>query len=189
MAIIIVQSDFALIGQLATHCDKAKLNIAIEEAITFDLEPLLCDLFTDVNENWASVEEVWSNLINGSTYTGCNNKERKHPGIKKVLLYYAYARYTVTNNFNDTPNGHVTKTNDLSIPKPLREIESFADKYRSMGYLTWEKVKSFLCVEKDVYENFNAKECKDCGCGGNCQSKTTAKGYGIKGKNISRWDA
>lgn len=188
MAIIIVQSDFALIGQLAIHCDKAKLNIAIQEAITFDLEPLLCDLFYDVDEHWASVVEKWTDLINGSTYTACGDKERKQPGIKKVLLYYAYARYTVMNNFNDTPNGHVTKTNEFSIPKPLREIESFADKYRTMGYITWEKVKNYLCVEKDLYESFNEKDCKGCGCGGDCDNKTKAKGYGIKGSNVSKWD-
>lgn len=188
MAIQIIQADFNLIGQLAKHCDLDKLEIAVEEAILFDFAPLLCDLFGDVEENWDDTNDNFYDLINGSKYTGCGGKKRSHIGLKKVLLYYAYARYVVLNNFNDTPNGHVTKTNDFSIPKPLKELEMFADKYRSMGYAAWKGTQAFLCREKDNFPEFKLIDCSACDCGSDDCSDGRVKGYGFKGKNISRWD-
>jgi hypothetical protein len=186
MAIQLIQSDFELIGQLATHCDKDKLQIAIEESILFDFEPLLCEIFVDVEVNWFNEDENWNNLINGSSYIGCGNRLNRHLGLKRMLLYYAYARYTVMNNFNDTPNGHVTKTNQFSIPKPLKELEQFADKYRSMGYSTWKGVKQYLCKSKEDYPTLKVTDCEDCGCGSaGCKDKAV-KGYGIRGNNISK---
>ena len=188
MGIIITQEDFKLIGQLATHCDKEKLNMAIEEALMFDVEPLLCSMFIEIENNWTSTDEIWVDLINGSNYENCNEKKRRQAGVKSMILYYAYARYVVLNNFNDTPNGAVTKTNQFSIPKPLKEIEQFANKYRSMGYKVYKDVEDFMCINKDDYTEFNDYNCATCGCGDTCKEGTKAKGFGIKPKNVSRWD-
>ena len=187
MAILIFQEDFALIGQLAVHCDKEKLTIAIQESIIFDFEPLICENFVEVSNNWDSEETIWRDLINGSTYTGCNDKDTRHLGLKRMLLYYIYARYTVMNNFNDTPNGSVTKTNDFSIPKPLKELEQFADKYRSMGYSVWKGVEKYLCHSREDYPTLTVSGCDACGCeSGNCEG-SAVKGYGIRGSNISKY--
>ena len=187
MAILIFQEDFALIGQLAVHCDKEKLAIAIQESIIFDFEPLICENFVEISDKWDSDVTIWTALINGSTYKGCNDKDTRHLGLKKMLLYYIYARYTVMNNFNDTPNGSVTKTNDFSLPKPLKELEQFADKYRSMGFSVWKGVQKYLCHKRADYTNLEINDCKACGCdNGNCKD-TAVKGYGIRGSNISKY--
>lgn len=182
----LVQSDFACIAQLATHCDTQKLCVAVEEAKIFDMEPTLCDLMLDVEANWDNTAEPWNTLINGGDYLGCNGKTKRHLGLKRVFVYYTYARYSVLNSFNDTPNGSVTKTNNFSIPKPLKEIESFSDKYRSMAYRTWKGVEAYLCVNKDLFDNFNSYDCKKCGCNGTCNSDKI-KGYGFKGSNVSKY--
>ena len=187
MAILITQQDFALIGQLAIHCDKEKLKIAIEESIIFDFEPLLCENFVEVSENWDSLDKVWRDLVCGSSYVGCSDREMRHLGLKRMMLYYIYARYTVLNGYNDTPNGSVTKTNDFSIPKPLKEVEQFADKYRSMGYSVWKGVKKFLCNNKEDYDNLTINDCDACDCGGSDCSDKSVKGYGIKGSNVSKY--
>ena len=186
MAIEIYQANFELIGQLASHCDKEKLEIATQEALLFDIEPLLCEMYVDIDDNWNSQDAIWKDLIDGSTYEGCGGRDVRNLGVKRMILYYIYARYIVLNNFNDTPNGHVTKTNQFSLPKPLKELEQFSDKYRSMGYAVWENVKKFVCHNRDDYD-FKV-ECEPCGCDGNGCGGTKAKGYGIKMKNISKWD-
>lgn len=187
MAIEINQFDFSLIGQLAVHCDKDKLDIAIEESIIFDFEPILCNMFGLVSENWNDNSDKWKNLINGTSYTGCNDNLQRHLGLKRMLLYYIYARYVVLNSFNDSANGLVMKSNDFSIPKPLKEIEQFADKYRSMAFSTWKGVSRFICHNAKDYADLKPRQCEDCGCNGEDCSSGSVKGYGIRGKNITKW--
>ena len=108
MAISITQNDFEGIGIIATHCDNRKLNIAINRAILFDLKPLLCELFFDVNDNWDDVNGIWFDLIEPLEFEGCSGKKKSHQGLKNVLSYYSYAKYVFANDGNDTPNGIYT---------------------------------------------------------------------------------
>ena len=187
MAILIFQEDFSLIGQLAVHCDKEKLAIAIQQAIDFDFEPLICENFVEISENWDSEETIWRDLINGSTYIGCNDKNMRQLGLKKMLLNYIYAKYIIENDNNDTPNGFVTKTNDFSIPEPLDKLKFKADKYRNQGYSVWKGVEKYLCHSREDYPTLNVSGCDACGCeSGNCEG-SAVKGYGIRGSNISKY--
>lgn len=186
MAISLNRTDFAIIGQVAKHCNLEKLQIAINEAILFDLKPLLCDLFIDVEANWDEEEGEWADIILPKEYEGCNGKTKTHQGLKEVLVRYAYARYVILNNFDDTPNGGVTKNNEWSIPKPYSDLKQVSDRYRTMAYDQWKEVEAYICLNKDVYTDADLCNCKACGCNGCCGSKTKAKGYGIKGTNISR---
>jgi hypothetical protein len=129
--------------------------------------------------------ELKKNLVCGGTYTGCGDKTKTHKGIKRITVYYAYSRYLLINGFSDTAAGMVRKTNEFSIPTPLKEIENFADKYRTMGYESFKQTHSFLCRNKDVFTWFDDCDCV-CDCGGKCDSKTSAKGYGFKSTNISK---
>lgn len=186
MAISILQTDFTAIGQVAKHCNLDKLNIAIEEAILFDLKPLLCDLFFEIDANWDDESGIWSDLIMPKEFEGCNGKPKSHQGLKNVLIRYAYSRYTILNSLDDTPNGGVTKNNDWSIPKPYKELSQISDRYRSMGYELWKEVEAYICLNIESYDNASF-DCKPCGCNGKCGSKTSSKGYGIKGSNISKY--
>lgn len=185
MAISLNREDFYPIGQVAKHCNLEKLQIAINESILFDLKPLLCDLFIDVEANWDNTEGIWFDLIEPLEFEGCSGKTKTHQGLKNVLIRYAYARYTIINNLDDTPNGGVNKTNEWSIPKPYSDLKQISDRYRNMGYDLWQEVEAYICLNKDVYENADF-DCKPCGCNGKCGSKTKIKGFGIKGSNISK---
>lgn len=179
-------SDFDCVAQLAKHCDLAKLCIAIEEAEVFDMKPLLCDLFPDVEEHWDDPKGDWDILINGGSYLGCNEKTRTMLGIKRMFIYFAYARYIMLNGWNDTPSGSVQKTNQWSIPKPLKELESFSDKYRTFGYKTWKQVENYLCLNRDLFPSFDPCNCSGCGCNEKCDSGTP-KGYGSVGVNLTKY--
>jgi len=179
------QSDFTGIGNIAKHCNLDKLQIAINESILFDLKPLLCDLFIDVDDNWDDTSGIWFELVEPLQFTGCNDKMKSHEGLKNVLIRYSYARYIILNNFDDTPNGGVTKNNDWSIPKPFADLKQISDRYRSMAYEMWKGVEAYICLNKDVYTDADF-DCAPCGCNGKCGSKTKVKGYGLRMTNISK---
>lgn len=185
MSITLQNSDFLRIGNVAKHCNLEKLQISIDEAILFDLKPLLCDLFYDVRDNWDNTSGIWYDLINPLDFTGCNNKRKSHEGLKNVLIRYAYARYVIINEFNDTPNGGVSKTNNFSIPKQYNELKQISDRYRSMAYSIFKEIKLYICLNKDTY-NTDVFDCSDCECIDDCNSSTLNKGYGIKGSEITK---
>lgn len=185
MAISLNRQDFYPFGQVAKHCNLEKLEIAVNEAIQFDLKPLLCDLFFDVDVNWAQEEGIWRDIIQPLKFEGCNDKPKSHQGLKIVLTYYAYARYVLINNFDDTPNGGVTKTNEWSIPKPFSDLKQVSERYRNMGYDLFKEVEAYICLNSDVYPSADF-DCKSCGCNGRCGSKTKIKGFGFQGRNVEK---
>lgn len=184
----LLQKDFDCIGQVAKHCNLEKLNIAISEAIKFDGKMLLCGMYNEVSSNWRSKSEPWNDLINGSTYSGCNGREVTHAGIKEVLVYYAYARYLIINKTDDTASGTVQKTNQFSMPTPLKEIYAISNRYRIMGEQLWKEVESFICVNRSDYPNADFANCQSCGCNGSCGTYTNTRGFGISSTNISKYD-
>lgn len=191
---LISQPDFDCIGQVAIHCDNVKLCIAINEAQDFDMSSLYCSFWEDIIDIWQEVEAYQEDpelpvpdnydekllLICGGYYTGCNGRKRQSLGVKRALVYYAYARYLIINQSTDTATGTKIKTNDFSMPVPLKEIEMMADRYRTMGYESYKKTVDYLCINRELFTNFNTKECKGCGCGYDDCGETKAKGYGIK---------
>ena len=202
------QSDYDSIGVVATHCDTRKLVIAENEALNFDLKELYCDFWNDLIIIWEeinayilAVAECEADpecstpptppenylyklrLINGGTYQNCNSKERRFEGVKRVLLYYSYSRYVILNGFNDTPTGVVQKINEFSLPTPIKDLQAYADKYRNMGYASFKDTVGYLCANRDY---FTWTDCKLCGCGCSKCSGTKAKGYGLKGRTITK---
>lgn len=180
------RTDFIGIGDIANHCDIDKLNIAIQESSEFDMEDIYCNFWYDILTNWNDPE--WDNIINGGEYIGCNGKTRKHSGIKKAWAYFAYARYIMINGYNDTPSGFVAKTNQFSIPTPLKELETLSDKYRTMAKVVLERTKGYLCKNASIFSNFNTYDCNSgCGCGGGCESSDrNTRGFGVSSSIISR---
>lgn len=218
--ILIEQKDFECIGEVARHCDLSKLCIAIGEAKEFDMSELFCDFWTTILDIWDEIDlyqtalseyndcvdaggvdcivpvepidyDLKLNLICGGSFQSCNGKLRNHLGIKRIWVYYSYAKYVQVNQFDDTPNGLVNKTNDFTVQVQQPALNQVSDRYRSMGYESFKKTLNFICNNKVTFD-FEG-ECGGCGCGDDhCGRKTKAKGYGWKGSIISkttrRWD-
>lgn len=190
--------QYNCIGTVAQHCDSNKLCISENEASNYDLAELFCDFWYEIEQIEIEVQtyildpelpipdnydEKYS-LLFGGTFLDCDSKQRPFGGIYKILAMYSYSRYVILNGFSDTPNGVVTKTNEFSIPKTLKELETFADKYRNMGRIEFKRTQQFLCSNKTIFDYDNCPDNK-CGCGAKkCSGETRAKGYGFNGRNI-----
>lgn len=195
----LLQSQYNCIGILAKHCDLSKLCVAENEASSFDLAELFCDFWMEIEAIDAEVKAYIDNptlpipsnyaeksfLLNGGVYLDCSEKQRSFEGVYKIMAYYSYARYIVLNGFNDTATGMVTKTNEFSIPKTLKELESFADKYRTMGFISFERTVRYICQNSEIFDYSHCPKDK-CGCGSEKCGSTKAKGYGFRSRNINK---
>jgi len=195
------QSQYNCIGIVAKHCDLLKLCIAENEASDFDLAELFCDFWIDIEaidieirayddapEPKPPVPENYTEkkaLLDGGTYTDCSEKQRPFEGIYAILARYSYSRYIILNGFSDTATGMVQKTNEFSIPKSLKELEQFADKYRNMAKISFDRTVRYICQNNSI---FNYKHCPidKCGCGSDKCGGTKAKGYGFKSRNVTK---
>ena len=187
--ITLIKADFTIIGQVALHCDQRKLDIAINEAIQFDLRPMLCDFFWKLNDEWDSEEKLWRQLIDGGSYKNCKDNNVSFMGMKNALVYFAYSRYIIINSFDDTPNGQVTKTNQFTIPKPLKEMEAYATKYKNMAMIALKDTEKYICKneDEDAFESYDFRNCELCTCT-SCEPHTQARGFGLRSNNITKFE-
>lgn len=191
--------QYNCIGILAKHCDNSKLCTSENEASNFDLSELFCDFWIEIEQIELEVQAYISNpelpepdnynekyaLLFGGTYLDCKEKQRPFEGVYKTLAYYSYSRYIIINGFSDTPNGLVQKTNEFSIPKTLKELELFADKYRNMGLISFKRTQRYICQNKEIFDYSNCPKDK-CGCGSDKCGGTKAKGYGLRSRNVTK---
>lgn len=170
------KADFAVLGDIAQNCDQKKLNIAVNEAVLFDMPKLFCGTWGYVQTNWLSDVEKWTNILNEKDFTGCNEVPTYHLGVKAVLAYFAYARYISINAYNDSPVGQVQKTNEFSIPKTFTETNAYSNKYKAMGKSVFENIRSYITLNKETYTEFSPIYTLDCGCIGAC-NKNNIEAY------------
>jgi hypothetical protein len=193
--------QYNCIGILAKHCDLSKLCVAENEASNFDLAELFCDFWVEIEQinaeiiaydalpepkptppaNYAEKKA----LLNGGNYTDCGGKLRPFEGIYKIMAYYSYARYVMLNGFNDTATGLVQKTNEFSIPIDQKSLNNFADKYRNMGLISFERTQRYICQNKTIFDYTHCPTDK-CGCGSDKCGGTKAKGYGFRSSNVNK---
>lgn len=197
----LLQQQYNCIGIVAKHCDNSKLCIAENEASNFDLAELFCDFWVEIEQINAEIityddapepkPPIPTNytekksLLEGGNYTDCGGKLRPFEGIYKIMAYYSYARYVMLNGFNDTPTGLVQKTNEFSIPIDQKALNNFADKYRNMGLISFERTQRYICQNKTIFDYSHCPTDK-CGCGSDKCGGTKAKGYGFRSSNVSK---
>ena len=192
-------SQYNCIGILAKHCDLSKLCVAENEASNFDLAELFCDFWMEIEDIVKEIElyDLNSSLpepenytektfpLNGGVYLDCSEKQRPFEGIYKIMAYYSYARYVVLNGFNDTATGLVQKTNEFSIPIDQKALNNFADKYRNMGLISFERTQRYICQNTTIFDYSHCPTDK-CGCGSDKCGGTKAKGYGFRSSNVNK---
>lgn len=160
---LIDRSDFKGVVNISRHCeeDSAILDQFIEERENLDLPALLgfC-LLTELQEKTLGLTEREA-LLNGGIYE-VNGGKKRHFGVKRILIHYAFAAYIYRGGMVDTPFSFVQKTSMDSIPVPIEELRRLHDENRKMAYKYWVMTLDFLCANKTDYPCFDDCECPVC---------------------------
>lgn len=196
---VLTQKDFENYGVVADHCDNKKLNIAINEALDFDLCSVFkkCEveikvliknvLLYDPESEGIPPTEFETALVNGNIFSH-DSRNYENLGLKRGLIYYAYARYLLINELNDSAVGNKTKDFSFSIPKTANELEQMSNKYRNLGKACFVSSLEWIALnEKEFPQLANCLDLDLCACRiDNKQSKCDieTKGYGNMGSNI-----
>ncbi len=204
--ILIGRDDFDCIGQVAKHCDCDQLCVYIREQQNLSLLPKIGQCLYNMITCWKAYSDcvdaggedcndcgytpeqltIIENIFCGGTYEACDGSTRRHFGVKRMLIHYAYGAYIYGHGYQDTPFGVVQKANQDSLPAPLNELRNIDKKNRNSAEYYWEMTKDYLCTLKDV-SPFGECIC-DCGCSctcKHCQGKTK-QNRGVNFKNISK---
>ena len=196
--LLIDRIDFDCIGQVAKHCDWNQLCVFIREQQNLSLLPKLGQCLYSMILCWKAKEaggecdytpdqlSTIENIFCGGKYEACDGTEKRHFGVKRMLVHYAYGAYIYRHGYQDTPIGVVQKTNQDSLPAPLNELRNINKEHRNNAEYYWEMTKDYLCTLKDV-DPFGKCIC-DCGCSctcRHCQGKTK-QNRGVSFGNISK---
>jgi hypothetical protein len=147
MTLLISLSDFTPYKAISANINATKkLEPYILEAQEFDLRPLLGEeLYNAIVEDFEARPSLpdYSDLFNGCEWT-ISGHTYKHEGLIPVLCYFAYARYKLNSNTEDTAFGTVTKRNNESDPASEKTINRQADQARSGAMSYFSRVQNYL---------------------------------------------
>lgn len=166
--LLINRMDFSGVVNISEHGREGDeiLEQFILERQNLDLIGLLGNgLYNDILENKDEVS--YQDLMNGGVYE-VNGLKRRHFGIKRVLIHYAYAAYVYRGGMVDTPFSVVQKQSQDSIPVPISELRALHDENRKMAYKYWLMTHDYLCNHSDQFTYFDDCECNKCD---NCEDK------------------
>lgn len=157
--LLITETDFQNVRQVAKHCTYDALIPYIRERQTLDFITFLGNAFyTDILTNKALPDYV--NLLEGSQFTDCNGDTVQHFGLKRVLIHLAHAAYLIESGYVSTPLGMVQKIGNDSIPVPIRELTNLHNRNRRIGTDYLEMTKNFICQNKDKFPLYKG----NCDC-------------------------
>lgn len=206
--LLIDQSDFDCVTQVARHCDWDQLSMFIREQQNLSLLPKIgaclfdkllsyCQGYSikgDIGSCGQEERDVIKHLFIGGRYLACDGKTIKmHFGLKRVLVHWAYGAYIYRHGIVDTPFGPVQKINQDSVPIDLKELSKVNIENRSNAEFYFEMTRDFLCSIKDceAIKDCNICDCiKDCRCNTCCNkiNGSTLQRRGLKIKTITRYD-
>jgi hypothetical protein len=170
---LITLQDIREIKSISLNLNSNKeLDPHILEAQDFDLRPLMGDnFFLDFLEDFEDSPSLsqYSDLWNGCTYT-FQNEKFKHEGLKAVLAYHSFARYTSEANIQSTPTGFVHKTNQYSEKVEDKAISRKVAQARSAAQICEGRVIDYICRHKSLYPLYK----------GNNQTKKYSSGMKIR---------
>jgi hypothetical protein len=93
---------------------------------------------------------TYTDLFDGARYTH-NGKDYEYPGVKRLLVQYAHARYVAEDGTTSTPFGYRNKQHDKS-DKPDPKVKGRKSaKSRSLATLFEDRMKLYLDRNSTIY--------------------------------------
>lgn len=155
---LISKSDIANFRQISASVPDKVINPHIEDAELLDICPLLGEAFyNDIVQNPTTAANAA--LLNKTTYT-YDGKLYVSPGLKRVEIDFAYARYTMFGSEIDTPFGRVRK-NFQDGENVSRTDKKEVYKYSQQNALQyWAQVEAYLNRNANQYPLWNICDSK-----------------------------
>lgn len=141
MTPLVTLADIQAYESISSNLNEAKkLTPHILDAQEFDVRPLVGEEFwIAISSNTASYGAVWNETIyshGGHTY--------QHPGLKAVIIMFAYARYKSEANSHDTPFGVVQKNNQYSTPVSDKTLARAEARAKAGAEVYFARVRDYL---------------------------------------------
>lgn len=154
MALINLE-DISNVKDVSKHLDKVAVQ-HIDDSELVDLKPLLGEkLFLDMVAN--ATDSKYVDLLDGRSYV-YDNFTYTHPGIKRVLIEFAYARITFFGNEKSTPFGLVEKNYQDGSPVTRDRAKERYKVSQQIALQLWFDVKAFLDRKSKDYEYWNCSQ-------------------------------
>lgn len=134
------RTEIAKHREISKNVREDKINPYIEDAQRLDLKPLLGErLYNAIDRNSANHAE----LLDGGEYE-YNGETYDHPGLKKVLSIFTYARYIMFGSYTDTAFGFVEKSNQDSKPVADSHKRTLYSQNQNTAAAYFEEVALFM---------------------------------------------
>lgn len=148
MNLLITQADIIAIESYSSNTDfEKKLRPYIIDAQDFHVRELIGEEFwIDLCVNPGNYPDLLSEKIytyGGHTY--------QHPGLKAVIVEYAYSLYKGDANVHDTPYGLQMKKNDYSEAVPESTVARHVKRGQSQAEAYWKRVEAYLDRFRSAY--------------------------------------
>jgi hypothetical protein len=99
-------------------------------------------------------------LLNGDTFTDCNDNTITHRGLRFVLAYLNYVRYIGESFINDTFTGFVQKTRPDSEIISEGSIKRLQQENKEIALSEWALIKEYLITNSATFTLYNQNNTK-----------------------------
>lgn len=147
------RTEIAKHREISKNVREDKINPYIEDAQRLDLKPLLGErLYNAIDRNTANHAE----LLDGGEYE-YNGEMYDHPGLKKVLSIFTYARYIMFGSYTDTAFGFVEKSSQDSKPVADSHKRTLYTQNQQTATAYFEEVALFM--NRKEYQLWKSDAC------------------------------
>jgi len=158
MALLLSYSQQQAIKKISAN-NQSKYDQLAAEVEENELRKLLgVALLQDVQDNPTTAENVV--LLDGGTFTDCDENEIRFRGVRYILAYLNYSRYIGESFVNDTFTGMVQKTRADAELLSEGTMKRLQNENREIALAEWDLVKKFLDAEYESYPLWNSNKTK-----------------------------
>jgi len=150
---LIDRSEIAKHRELSRGVKEDKIRPYIEDAQRLDIKPLLGErLYNAIVRTPAD----HTDLLDGGEYQH-DGQTYDHPGLKKVLSIFTYARYVMFGSYTDTAFGFVEKGHQDSNPVSDAHKRTLYTQNQQTAMAYFDEVATYMSrVGYDLWNSGNA---------------------------------
>jgi hypothetical protein len=154
----ITEIDIKEVINVNNGCCKNDLELHLDRALETIIIPKIGYCF------YKNIVNNPSNEISIKIIDGCEFLNTIHYGLKRAIIYFAYADYLLLKSYQDTPFGIVQKVHNDSLPVPINELNKIKSKYEDLAEFNLNKT---ICYIDTVRANELFSDCES-----DCETKT-----------------